>query len=127
MGKKELCDLIIAAYLEKHASKAIVTSFKKHADINEDNLDRYDKFLDILECSTKMAQLIGNVQLSFMTHICTLNGVSNTNESNFTCNQKSWKIRETVFTFELQLHNAEFISFWRDFFHVDNISKTSKL
>merc|ERR1712062_140248 len=58
MGKKELCDLIIAAYLEKHASKAIVTSFKKHADINEDNLDRYDKFLDILECSTKMAQLI---------------------------------------------------------------------
>ena len=89
MGKKELCDLIIAAYLEKHASKAIVTSFKKHADINEDNLDRYDKFLDILECSTKMAQLIGNVQLSFMTHICTLNDVSNTNESNFTCNQKS--------------------------------------
>merc|ERR1712029_599182 len=58
MGNKELCDLIIAAYLEKHASKAIVTSFKKHADINEDNLDRYDKFLDILECSTKMAQLI---------------------------------------------------------------------
>ena len=55
----QLCDLIIAAYLEKHASKAIVTSFKKHADINEDNLDRYDKFLDILECSTKMAQLIG--------------------------------------------------------------------
>ena len=125
MGKKELCDLIIAAYLEKHASKAIVTSFKKHADINEDNLDRYDKFLDILECSTKMAQLIGNVQLSFMTYICTLDGVSNTKETNFTCNQKSWKIRETVFTFEL--HNAEFISFWRDFFHVDNISKTSKL
>merc|ERR1712047_142224 len=58
MGKKELCDLIIAAYLEKHASKAIVTSFKKHANINEDNLDKYDKFLDILECTTKMAQLI---------------------------------------------------------------------
>ena len=58
MAKKELCDLIIAAYLEKHASKSIVTSFKKHANINEDNLDKYDKFLDILECTTKMAQLI---------------------------------------------------------------------
>ena len=58
MAKKELCDLIIAAYLEKQASKPIVTSFKKHANINEDNLDKYDKFLDILECTTKMAQLI---------------------------------------------------------------------
>ena len=104
MGKKELCDLIIAAYLEKHASKAIVTSFKKHADINEDNLDRYDKFLDILECSTKMAQLIGNVQLSFMTYICTLDGVSNTKETILLATKNL-----EVFTFEL--HNAEFISF----------------
>lgn len=58
MANKQLCNLIVAAYLEKHAAESIATGFKKHANIKEENLEKYDKFLDILECTNQLVQFV---------------------------------------------------------------------
>ena len=49
-----ISDLVVAAYLEKNAPKAVVTSFKKSKGIKQDKLDEYDHLQAMLELATKM-------------------------------------------------------------------------
>ena len=47
----KISDLVIAAYLEKNASKAVVTGFKKSKGIKQANLEEYDYLQDMLDLS----------------------------------------------------------------------------